>query len=106
MNIAKLIGANWKTTVSGIGTAIFGLLTALAALPYQLGDIATVIPPEWKSKVVTAGIIGTVGLKIWNSVAQKSKEVTGGNVQQTLDGSPAQPGTQTLVDITKESPKA
>ncbi len=97
------LGPNWKTTVSGVGAAIFSLLTILAALPYDLGDVATIIPPAWKGKLVTAGIIASLALRVWNSVAQKSANVTGGNVQQTLEGNYAKPGTQTLVDTTLKS---
>jgi hypothetical protein len=92
--------ANWKTTFSGIGAAIFGLLTIMAALPAQVGDLSTIIPEKYKSALITIGLIGGTGLKIWNSVAQKSKEVTGGSVQQTISGAKADPGTQTLVDQT------
>lgn len=95
--------ANWKTTFSGIGAAIFATLTVIAGLPYDLGSVATVIPPEWKAKVVIYGLFATLGLKVWNSIVQKSKEVTGGSVQQTLDGSKAPTGSQTLVDLTKEA---
>ena len=73
---------NWQTTISGIGAAIFSVLTILAALPYQLGDLATIIPPEWKAKVVTIGIIATTLLRVWNSVQQKDRNVTGGSIRQ------------------------
>ena len=92
--------ANWKTTVSGIGAALFSALTLLAALPYQFGDISAVFPPEWKGKIVTASAIAAFALKVWNSVAQKDRNVTGGNVQQTLSGNVAPDGAQTLVDAT------
>lgn len=95
--------ANWKTTFSGIGAAIFATLTVIAGLPYELGSVATIIAPQWKAKVVTAGLVATLLLKVWNAIAQKSKEVTGGSVQQTLDGSKAPAGNQTLVDLTKEA---
>jgi len=62
---------NWKTTLSGIGAALTSALTAIAALPYQLGDIATIIPPQWKARVTIAGIIATVILKSINSAVQK-----------------------------------
>lgn len=62
---------NWKTTISGIGTAAATLLTTLAILPYQLGDIATIIPPEYKVIVFKVGAVATVILKVWNSVATK-----------------------------------
>lgn len=98
--MSKLFGANWKTTLSGIGAAFFGLLTLLAALPYQLGDIATIIPADLKGKIFTVGIIATTILRVWNSVQQKDKNVTGGTVQQTASGNVAEPGTQSLVDRT------
>ena len=100
MNISNILGANWKTTVSGIGSAIFALLTAVSALPYTLGDIATIIPPEHKSTIFTVSAIATVLLRIWNSTQQKDKSVTGGTVQQTTNFMPVEPGKQTLVDET------
>lgn len=98
--------ANWRTAISGIGAVVFSALTVLAALPYTLGDIATIIPADWKPYVVTCGLIGTIGLRVWNSIAQKSKEVVGGSVQQTMSGAIAKPGTQTLVDQTLVATKA
>jgi hypothetical protein len=101
-----IFGANWKTRVSGIGTAIFSALTVLAALPYSLGDLATVIPPSWKAKIVVGGLVGAFGLRVWNSVAQKSKEVTGGTVQQDTTGATASPhaqATSPLIDATREA---
>lgn len=62
---------NWKTTVSGIGAALFSLLTALAALPETLGPVADTIPADWKPFVVKASIVSALALKIWNSIAQK-----------------------------------
>ena len=107
--MTKLIGANWKTTVSGIGSALFGLLTMLAALPYDLGNIATVIPPDWKSKIVTVGVVATLGLRVWNSLQQKDKNVTGGTTQQTADGSvasrSAQAESSSVIETTQAAPK-
>ena len=51
-------------------------LTVIAALPYQLGDIATIIPAEWKSRVTLAGILATATLKIINSIVQKDANQT------------------------------
>jgi hypothetical protein len=62
---------NWKTTVSGIGTAVFATLTALAALPYQMGEVATIIPPGYKEKIFIASAFAAFALKVWNSVAQQ-----------------------------------
>jgi hypothetical protein len=78
----------------------------LAALPYETGGIAEIFPPSWKQKILVISAIAAFALKVWNSIQQKSKEVTGGSVQQTLTGEVAKSGTQTLVDITKESPPA
>ena len=57
-----------------MGAAIFGALTILAALPYTLGDLATIIPPTWKPKIVMVGLVSTVGLRIWNSIVPKQAE--------------------------------
>lgn len=62
---------DWKTTITGIGGALTSALTVIAALPYQLGDIATIIPVEWKARVAIAGIVATTILRILNSIAQK-----------------------------------
>lgn len=65
---------NWQTTVSGIGAAAFAVLTALAALPYQLGELATVIPSAYKEKIFVAAATATFILKVWNSIAQQDKK--------------------------------
>jgi hypothetical protein len=39
-------------------------------------------------------------LRIWNSVVQKDRNVTGGNTQQTYQGKFVEPGKQNLVDAT------
>jgi hypothetical protein len=100
------MGANWQTTLSGIGAAVFFGLTTLAGLSYQFGDVANFLPPTVKKWVTIISAAATVVLKIWNSLAQKSKNVTGGNTQQTLDGELAKPGTQNLVDLTAQAPPA
>lgn len=96
----KFLGANWRTTASAIGAGIFSLLTVLAALPLELGEIATIIPPEWKAKVVVASAAATLILRIINGAVQKDRNVTGGTTQQTVSGAVAEPGTQALVDET------
>lgn len=93
-------GANWQTTLSGVGSAFFSLLTILAVAPYQLGDLATIIPPEYKAKVFGASFAAAFILRCWNSVQQKDRNVTGGTVQQTASGAKADEGTQSLVDAT------
>ena len=39
-------------------------LTILAALPYELGEMANVLPPEWKKWVAIIGACATLGLRI------------------------------------------
>jgi hypothetical protein len=104
--LAKIFGANYKTSLSAIGTAIFAAITFLAQVSYDQGPIATVIPVKYKSTVTLIAGACTLFLWFWNGIAQKSKEVTGGAVQQTHDGQLAQRGTQTLVDLTRQSPPA
>lgn len=94
------IPANWKTLVSGIGAGFFFVLTILAGLPYETGGLAEIFPIDWKPTILTISIIATFCLKVWNSVVQKDKNVTGGTVQQTTHGAVADAGTQTLVDAT------
>lgn len=104
--INKVFGANWKTAVSGIGSALFASLTVLAALPYDLGGVALLIPPEWKAKVVVAGTVAAFVLRVWNSISQKDKNVTGGVVQQTADGSMAAPASQDSSSSVEETTNA
>jgi len=49
---------------AGYGSIIMSLLTALAAAPYSLGEVATIIPPEWKQRVFIAGAIATLILRV------------------------------------------
>lgn len=55
---------NWRS----IGAAVFSALTILAALPYQLGELATIIPVNWKPTIVAIGLVATVILRSLNSV--------------------------------------
>lgn len=100
------MGANWETTLSGIGASLMFGLTIIAGLPYELGPLADIFPPTVKGIITPCAAVATVILKIWNSWAQKSRNVTGGDTQQTIDGSLAKPGEQTLVDLTKEARSA
>jgi len=59
---------NW----SGYGAALMSLLAALAALPYTLGDIATIIPSEWKPQVTGASLIAAFILRIANQTNASS----------------------------------
>lgn len=50
--------------LAGYGSIIMSLLTALAAAPYSLGEVATIIPPHWKAKVFVVGAIATLILRV------------------------------------------
>lgn len=92
--------ANWKTSLSGIGAAIFSLLTILAALPYETGGIAEIFPPDYKPKILVLSAIAAFALKVWNSMQQKDKDVTGGTVQQDTTGGIVPEHKASLVDQT------
>lgn len=98
--MGKIFGANWATTVSMIGGVLMGALTWLSTLSYDQGQLALVIPVEYKPMVTKIAGIAALILFAWNGIKQKDKNVTGGIVQQTVSGAVADPGTQTLVDQT------
>lgn len=75
--IERIFGANWRTTLSGAGSAFTSFLTLLAALPYELGDLAAVIPPKWKAKVALAGMVATFLLRVIHSSAAKDARISG-----------------------------
>jgi hypothetical protein len=50
--------------LAGYGAIVMSLLTALAAAPYTLGEVATIIPPHWKAKIFVVSAIATVILRI------------------------------------------
>lgn len=95
-----ILGANIRTSLTGIGAALFSILTVVAALPYEQGGLADIFPPTWKSKIMIAAAISAFALKVWNSILMKDKDVTGGTTQQTASGAVANAGTQTMVDQT------
>lgn len=49
-------------TWTDLATVISIVLTVLAALPYELGAIATVVPPDWKPKIALIGVIAATTL--------------------------------------------
>lgn len=91
--MAKLFGANWKTTVTGGLQAVIGAI-AMGTLTF---------PSDWKNPQQVAlfflVLAGTFfGVKF--AMTAKDKEVTGGTTQQTVSGAVVEPGFQTLVDET------
>lgn len=91
--VTKLFGANWQTTLTGGLQALFtAFVTGTLTFPSNWHDPKQVI-------LFAFVVIATFfGLKF--AIAAKSKNVTGGSVQQTLSGDVAARGTQTLVDDT------
>ncbi len=75
--IEKLFSINWRTTLSGGLGALTGLLAMLAAAPYQLGEVALIIPAEWKAKLFLWSAIATALLKMINSALTKDRAVSG-----------------------------
>lgn len=75
--LERLIGANWRTTLTGILSSLTALLTILAALPYELGDAATIFPPEWKARIAVTGALATAILRVLKSAATKDARVSG-----------------------------
>ena len=51
-------------SLASYGAIGMSLLTVLAGAPYTLGDVATIIPPDWKAKIFIASAIATVILRV------------------------------------------
>jgi hypothetical protein len=75
--IERICGVNWRTTLTGIGTALGGTLAGLAGAMYALGDIALIISPEWKAKLFLIGMAMERGCQVLNSMMQKDRAVSG-----------------------------
>jgi|GEM_PF-7095851 len=82
---------NPKTTWTGIGVAVLSALTILAALPGELGDVAEIIPPLWKPKIVAIGLIATLVLRVW-----KAQVTADAGVTQVPPVSPTSPAPAVL----------
>lgn len=50
--------------ITGILGDLTAFLTILAALPYELGTVAEVFPPDWKKHIAITGAIATVVLRL------------------------------------------
>ena len=60
-----------KLTWQDISTAACSLLASLAVAPYELGDVALLIPPEWKAKVFFASAIAAFLLRVIKKTQSK-----------------------------------
>lgn len=75
--LERFFGANWRSSVTGLGTAIFGLLAFVSALPYTMGEVADILPPEWKPRIAIASAIAAAILKALQGGVSKDAVVTG-----------------------------
>jgi hypothetical protein len=63
-------------SLAGYGSIIMSLLTALAAAPYSLGEVAMIIPSHWKERVFVVGAIATLILRVIRDNVHKKPPVT------------------------------
>ena len=62
--------------LAGYGSIIMSLLTALAAAPYTLGEVAMIIPSHWKERVFVASAIATLILRVIRDNVQSEPPTT------------------------------
>src|SRR5437660_5108997 len=94
--MARIFGANWTTTLSGYLTLMFAAIYTQPELIHWVPEPEQGIIWNISKYLAGAGFLTLVH-------QTKSKNVTGGNIQQTLDGSLAPATKQPLVDATKSA---
>ncbi len=96
--MTKLLGANWQTTLWG---SISSLSIAIAATP----ALVAFLPDQIENWVRGfAGLVAAVsGVKF--ALEAKSKNVTGGVVAQTSDGSVAVAPSSSVLETKQAEPK-
>jgi len=75
--IEKLFGANWRTTITGWLETASWLLALLAGAPYTLGEVANILPPEWKATIFKISACAAGVLAFLNRSLTKDKSITG-----------------------------
>jgi hypothetical protein len=75
--LEKLLGANYRTTLSGTASALLALLAALAAFPDSLGTYSSLIPQPWRDKIFLASALAAALLRIINASVTKDARVAG-----------------------------
>lgn len=75
--IEKIFGANWRTTITGWLETASWLLTFLAAAPYTLGEVASILPAEWKAPIFKVSACAAGILAFLNRSLAKDKSITG-----------------------------
>lgn len=107
------MNANWRTTLwgtlSAVSAGILGLCVSLsqAAISTKPGDVDPLlnyilysVPSKWRAYITLGAALVTAVAGQRFATNAKSKNVTGGTVQQTVSGAVADTGTQALVDQT------
>lgn len=98
------MGANWKTTLGGLLSELFLVLTVLSIAPYTLPpEVTSIIPGKLKAIFLSVCLTAKVIVSLWTWWNTKSKDVTGGSKQQDMSGASVKPGNQNLVDLTLEA---
>jgi len=75
--LEKLLGANYRTTLSGSLSAILALLAALAAFPDSLGTYSSLLPPLWRDRIFLASALAAALLRIISAAMTKDSRVAG-----------------------------
>ncbi len=90
MDKLDLLKVNWKLALSTFTADASIILAALAALPYSLGDMATVIPPDWKPWIVKVSLIAAALMKLLNFVL-RLLQLPVPSLPQNMQPTPANP---------------
>ena len=75
--LEKLLGANYRTTLSGTASALLALLAALAAFPDSLGTYSSLLPPPWRDRIFLASALAAAVLRIIAATMTKDSRVAG-----------------------------
>jgi hypothetical protein len=75
--LEKLLGANYRTTLSGTASAVLALLAGIAAFPDSLGTYSSLLPPTWRDRIFLAAAISAALLRIINAAVTKDARVAG-----------------------------
>lgn len=54
---------NWNKALADIASCI----ALLAAMPYELGQLATLFPPQWKPWLAGVGAAAAIFLRLYNA---------------------------------------
>jgi hypothetical protein len=75
--LEKLLGANYRTTLTGSASALLALLAGVAAFPDSLGSYSSLIPQPWRDKIFLASAISAALLRIIAAASTKDARVAG-----------------------------